>query len=125
VAALLETGVDLDRRLSLDLPANFSNKLGDFRDRRTGRHPQPFGRDACHERSERCETALLRVGGYAGKLQELECNSRTMGCGDACPIYPGKRYEDWALADPAGKSVDAVRPIRDEIERRGRALPRS
>lgn len=46
----------------------------------------------------------------------------TMGCGDACPIYPGKRYEDWALDDPAGKSVDAVRPIRDEIERRVRAL---
>ncbi len=42
----------------------------------------------------------------------------TMGCGDACPIYPGKRYEDWALADPAGKGVESVRPIRDEI--RGR-----
>jgi arsenate reductase len=46
----------------------------------------------------------------------------TMGCGDACPIYPGKRYEDWELDDPAGKGVDAVRPIRDEIERRVRAL---
>lgn len=42
----------------------------------------------------------------------------TMGCGDACPVFPGKRYEDWALADPAGQGVDAVRPIRDEI--RGR-----
>lgn len=42
----------------------------------------------------------------------------TMGCGDACPIYPGKRYEDWKLEDPAGKGVEAVRPIRDEI--RGR-----
>ena len=42
----------------------------------------------------------------------------TMGCGDACPIYPGKRYEDWVLEDPAGKGVDAVRPIRDEIRRR-------
>lgn len=42
----------------------------------------------------------------------------TMGCGDACPIFPGKRYEDWALADPAGKGVDAVRPIRDEIKQR-------
>ena len=41
-----------------------------------------------------------------------------MGCGDACPIYPGKRYEDWDLDDPAGKSVEAVRPIRDEIDRR-------
>ena len=41
-----------------------------------------------------------------------------MGCGDACPYYPGKRYEDWALQDPAGQGVDAVRPIRDEIRRR-------
>ena len=42
----------------------------------------------------------------------------TMGCGDACPFYPGKRYEDWKLDDPAGQGIDAVRPIRDEI--RGR-----
>ena len=42
----------------------------------------------------------------------------TMGCGDVCPIYPGKRYEDWALADPAGKGVESVRPIRDEIRAR-------
>jgi len=46
----------------------------------------------------------------------------TMGCGDACPIYPGKRYEDWALDDPAGQGVDAVRPIRDEIKDRVRLL---
>jgi arsenate reductase (thioredoxin) len=46
----------------------------------------------------------------------------TMGCGDSCPIVPGKRYEDWTLDDPAGKDVSAVRPIRDEIERRVRAL---
>jgi len=46
----------------------------------------------------------------------------TMGCGDACPIVPGKRYEDWRLDDPAGQGVDAVRPIRDEIERRVRLL---
>lgn len=42
----------------------------------------------------------------------------TMGCGDTCPIFPGKRYEDWVLEDPAGKGVEAVRPIRDEIRRR-------
>ena len=42
----------------------------------------------------------------------------TMGCGDVCPIFPGKRYEDWALEDPAGQGVDAVRPIRDEIRAR-------
>jgi len=42
----------------------------------------------------------------------------TMGCGDACPIFPGKRYEDWVLEDPAGKGVESVRPIRDDIRRR-------
>jgi arsenate reductase len=46
----------------------------------------------------------------------------TMGCGDACPFYPGTRYEDWQLDDPAGLGVDAVRPIRDDIEQRVRAL---
>ena len=46
----------------------------------------------------------------------------TMGCGDACPIYPGKRYEDWQLEDPAGQGVDAVRLIRDEIDRRVQRL---
>ncbi|HVR78129.1 MAG TPA: arsenate reductase ArsC [Acidimicrobiia bacterium] len=46
----------------------------------------------------------------------------TMGCGDACPIFPGKRYVDWELDDPAGKSVAEVRPIRDDLERRVRGL---
>jgi arsenate reductase len=46
----------------------------------------------------------------------------TMGCGDACPVFPGKRYLDWELPDPAGKPVDEVRPIRDEIDRRVQAL---
>jgi arsenate reductase len=46
----------------------------------------------------------------------------TMGCGDACPIFPGKRYLDWQLTDPAGKGADAVRPIRDEIDARVRGL---
>ena len=46
----------------------------------------------------------------------------TMGCGDACPIYPGKRYEDWELEDPAGKDLDTVRGIRDEIDARVRRL---
>ncbi|TML93325.1 MAG: arsenate reductase ArsC [Actinobacteria bacterium] len=46
----------------------------------------------------------------------------TMGCGDACPVFPGKRYEDWELDDPAGQRVEAVRPIRDEIGRRVREL---
>jgi arsenate reductase len=42
----------------------------------------------------------------------------TMGCGDACPVFPGKRYEDWELTDPAGRGIDDVRPIRDDIRRR-------
>jgi arsenate reductase len=46
----------------------------------------------------------------------------TMGCGDACPVFPGKRYLDWQLEDPAGQGLDAVRPIRDEIDRRVRDL---
>jgi len=46
----------------------------------------------------------------------------TMGCGDTCKWYPGKRYEDWVLDDPAGKGVESVRPIRDEIRRRVKAL---
>ena len=46
----------------------------------------------------------------------------TMGCGDACPIFPGKRYEDWELDDPAGQGIESVRPIRDEIKRRVQEL---
>ncbi len=46
----------------------------------------------------------------------------TMGCGDACPFFPGKRYEDWKLDDPAGQGIEAVRPIRDEIKARVQAL---
>jgi len=46
----------------------------------------------------------------------------TMGCGDACPVYPGKLYLDWDLPDPAGRSVEEIRPIRDEIDRRVQTL---
>jgi arsenate reductase len=46
----------------------------------------------------------------------------TMGCGDACPVFPGKRYEDWELIDPAGLGIDEVRPIRDEIRERVEVL---
>jgi protein-tyrosine-phosphatase len=46
----------------------------------------------------------------------------TMGCGDVCPIFPGKRYEDWELADPKGKSIDEIRPIRDDIKSRVQSL---
>jgi arsenate reductase (thioredoxin) len=69
----------------------------------------------------------LRAGGaHPKKLEDAAVRASdvviTMGCGDTCPIYPGKRYEDWELDDPAGQDVDAVRPIRDEIDRRVRAL---
>lgn len=65
---------------------------------------------------------LRAMGATPKKLDEAAVRASdvviTMGCGDACPIFPGKRYEDWVLADPAGQGVDAVRPIRDEIHRR-------
>lgn len=69
---------------------------------------------------------LLAAGARPKKLEEAAVRASdvvvTMGCGDACPFYPGTRYEDWVLDDPAGKGVEAVRPIRDEIERRVRVL---
>ena len=69
---------------------------------------------------------LRANGAHPKKLEDAAVQASdvviTMGCGDACPFYPGKRYEDWVLDDPAGQGVDAVRPIRDEIDRRVRAL---
>lgn len=65
-------------------------------------------------------------GARPKKLEDAAVKSSdvaiTMGCGDECPFYPGKWYLDWALTDPAGQGVEAVRPIRDEIDRRVRAL---
>jgi len=65
-------------------------------------------------------------GAHPKKLEDAAVQASdvviTMGCGDACPFYPGKRYEDWKLDDPAGQGLDAVRPIRDEIDRRVQAL---
>ena len=69
---------------------------------------------------------LRANGAHPKKLEDAAVQASdvviTMGCGDACPFYPGKRYEDWVLDDPAGQGVEAVRPIRDEIERRVQAL---
>jgi protein-tyrosine-phosphatase len=59
---------------------------------------------------------------WTGEIVQAADVVVTMGCGDACPIFPGKRYENWELPDPAGQSVEAVRPIRDEIEERVRRL---
>jgi arsenate reductase len=65
---------------------------------------------------------LRATGAHPKKLEDAAVEASdvviTMGCGDTCPFYPGKRYEDWKLDDPAGQGVDAVRPIRDEIDRR-------
>jgi len=65
----------------------------------------------------------IDITGNAPKVLTVEAVKEsdvviTMGCGDACPIFPGKRYEDWELDDPAGQGIEAVRPIRDEIRRR-------
>ena len=69
----------------------------------------------------------LDLGGEAPKQLRTDAVEAadvvvTMGCGDACPVFPGKRYEDWELPDPAGRPVEEVREIRDEIDRRVRAL---
>lgn len=69
----------------------------------------------------------IDIAGNAPKVLTVEAVREsdvviTMGCGDACPIFPGKRYEDWQLDDPAGQDVDTVRRIRDEIRRRVEAL---
>jgi arsenate reductase len=69
---------------------------------------------------------LHATGAHPKKLTDAAVEASdvviTMGCGDNCPLYPGTRYLDWALDDPAGQGPDAVRPIRDEIDRRVRAL---
>jgi Protein-tyrosine-phosphatase len=67
------------------------------------------------------------IAGNAPKILTTEAVKEsdvviTMGCGDTCPIFPGKRYEDWDLTDPAGRPIDEVRPIRDEIKQRVQGL---
>src|SRR5687768_6045086 len=71
-----------------------------------------LGADISSERPKGLEDAMVREADVV----------ITMGCGDACPIYPGKRYEDWELEDPSGKDLETVRGIRDDIEGRVRAL---
>jgi protein-tyrosine-phosphatase len=76
---------------------------------------QELGIDISAERPKKLEDGMVRKADVV----------ITMGCGDACPIYPGKRYEDWELEDPAGKDLETVRRIRDEIRKRVAALARS
>ena len=71
--------------------------------------------------------AGIDITGQTPELLEYETAESsdvivTMGCGDACPVFPGKRYEDWVLDDPAGQGIEAVRPIRDEIRARVESL---
>src|SRR5215207_1758062 len=73
---------------------------------------QEVGIDISAERPKKLEDGMVRTSDVV----------ITMGCGDACPIYPGKRYEDWELEDPSGKHLETVRGIRDEIESRVDAL---
>ena len=70
------------------------------------------------------EVGIDLTGAVPKRLDDVESADVvvTMGCGDACPVYPGKRYLDWVLPDPAGQPVEAVRPIRDEIDRLVREL---
>jgi len=74
-----------------------------------------IGIDISAERPKKLEDGMVRESDVV----------ITMGCGDACPIYPGKRYEDWELEDPAGKDLDTVRRIRDAIRARVEALTES
>ena len=73
----------------------------------------------------RSSASTSRASGRSGSTDESVSEADvvvTMGCGDACPVFPGKRYLDWELDDPSGKSLEDVRPIRDEIDRRVHAL---
>ena len=89
------------------------------------------GSDPADEINPAAVEAMTEVGvDLAGELPKLLTTDAvraadvviTMGCGDACPVFPGKRYEDWDLEDPAGKDLATVRRIRDEIDTRVRAL---
>jgi arsenate reductase (thioredoxin) len=108
------------------MAAGLTRKLGG--DRVTVRSA---GSDPAETVNPAAATAMAEVGidlgDAAPKLLETDAVRAadvivTMGCGDACPIFPGKRYEDWDLEDPSGKSLEVVRGIRDEIETRVRAI---
>lgn len=94
--------------------------------RSAGSAPADDLNSAVIEAMEEVGIDLRAAGAHPKKLDDATVRASdvviTMGCGDTCPIYPGKRYEDWNLEDPAGQGVEAVRPIRDEIDRRIRAL---
>ena len=108
------------------MAAGFLDKLADGRV-----HVRTAGSDPADEINPRALEAMAEVGVDLSKefpkpLTDEAVKAAdaviTMGCGDACPIYPGKRYEDWELEDPSGKDLETVRRIRDEIELRVRGL---
>ena len=94
--------------------------------RSAGSAPADDLNPAVIEAMEEVGIDLRAAGAHPKRLDDTAVRASdvviTMGCGDTCPIYPGKCYEDWDLDDPAGQGVEAVRPIRDEIDRRIRAL---
>ena len=103
-----------------------------FLDRRGGHEVRSAGSRAGHELHPEVVEAMRELGidlaGRRPRQLDPEADTAwadvvvTMGCGDACPFYPGKRYEDWVLDDPAGQDVATVRRIRDEIDARVRTL---
>ena len=90
--------------------------------RSAGSAPADDLNPAVIEAMEEVGIDLRAAGAHPKRLDDTAVRASdvviTMGCGDTCPIYPGKRYEDWELDDPAGRAIEAVRPIRDEIRRR-------
>ncbi|WP_286143944.1 DUF5994 family protein [Mycobacterium sp. D16R24] len=91
----------------------------------------PHSRDLTQDLPVLLDAVAPRLGAAKRviyRIQEWEAAPKgadvvvTMGCGDTCPYFPGKRYENWDLADPAGQPIEAVRPIRDDIEQRVRKL---
>ena len=90
--------------------------------RSAGTAPADMINPAVVEAMAECGIDLHASGAHPKRLEDAAVRASdvviTMGCGDTCPFFPGVRYLDWALDDPAGQGVDAVRPIRDEIERR-------
>lgn len=84
------------------------------------REVNPAAIEAMHERG--IDISAERPKPWTDEVVRAADVVISMGCGDACPVFPGKRYEEWVLDDPAGLDVAAVRPVRDEIERRVRAL---
>ena len=94
--------------------------------RSAGTAPADSNNPAVVEAMREVGIDLLTDGAAPKRLTEAAVRASdvviTMGCGDECPLYPGKQYLDWQLDDPAGQGVEAVRPIRDEIDRRVQAL---